>query len=361
MRGILLLLLLGSLVSCDGDAALNPADLAVTDMTGDQASDINPGEGDSALDINPGGGDSALDINPGEGVAADGPKKLTKLKDFCFKHINTLSPHPDYDKYFPTYGTHCHGTNHQNIKGVQKVVYLGDSITAGTPPTPFWQYYRNQLSQLLTKKFGPLEVKNCSAFGARTDDLFKKPHQQIISCFDKLPEAKTTLVIITIGGNDAHSWAKDASDGKSIIEILKTVDQAAKDMRDAIQWFTTNAKQFTGGVFVIFASVYEYTDGTGELMSCPISLLAGLKGYWPEGRKAYIKINEEFMKIAVDTKTDMVFMLENFCGHGFKAKDPWNECYLGPTAKLWFDLTCIHPNPTGHTEIAKMFMSVVNQ
>jgi len=26
---------------------------------------------------------------------------------------------------------------------------------------------------------------------------------------------------------------------------------------------------------------------------------------------------------------------------------------------LWFDLTCIHPNPTGHEVIADMFMDVV--
>jgi hypothetical protein len=71
--------------------------------------------------------------------------------------------------------------------------------------------------------------------------------------------------------------------------------------------------------------------------------------------------NEQFVKMAVDTSTDVVFMLEEFCGHGFHADDPTAPCYRGPGQDTWFDLTCIHPNPTGHDEITDMFMSVVNE
>ncbi len=347
----------------------------------DSAVDLDLGGGvdlaaDTSLDLNPDGiadllsdqstGEGALDLSPDgsstDGSSTDGSKAQVKLRDICFKHVKVTSakPQPEYDQFKPTYGTHCHGTNHQNITGVQKVVFLGDSVTAGTPPTPFWQYYRSVLTTSLTKKFGKLEVKNCSKYGARTDDLLLKPHQQIITCFPKLPEKKRTLVVMTMGGNDAHAWAKAATSGKKIGDILKQVDQAVKYMKDAIEWFRKDPKRFPNGVYVIFANVYEYTDGTSDLLSCPTAILAGLKGKWPEGRKAYIRVNEQFMKIAVDTKTDMVFMLENFCGHGFKAKDPKNECYK-PKSDTWFDLTCIHPNPKGHAQIAKMFMSVVNQ
>ena len=68
---------------------------------------------------------------------------------------------------------------------------------------------------------------------------------------------------------------------------------------------------------------------------------------------------EEFMSISVDNDTDMLFLLENFCGHGYNRDDPGGRCYRGPDAELWFDLTCIHPNPTGHQVIADMFMSVI--
>jgi hypothetical protein len=36
-------------------------------------------------------------------------------------------------------------------------------------------------------------------------------------------------------------------------------------------------------------------------------------------------------------------------------------CYRGPGAEVWFDLTCIHPNPTGHDKITDMFMAVVSE
>jgi len=70
---------------------------------------------------------------------------------------------------------------------------------------------------------------------------------------------------------------------------------------------------------------------------------------------------EEFMSISVDNDTDMLFLLENFCGHGYNRDDPLGRCYRGPDAELWFDLTCIHPNVRGHETIADMFLDVVNE
>jgi hypothetical protein len=55
----------------------------------------------------------------------------------------------------------------------------------------------------------------------------------------------------------------------------------------------------------------------------------------------------------------MIFLLENFCGHGFHAGEPENECYRGPDAETWFDLTCIHPNPTGHAALADLFFQTI--
>ena len=354
----------------DSGGEAGPMDQAVLEQAAaDGAAPDAPadsGSGDLGV-ADLGASDMAADAQPADGAAPDSlapdASTYTKLRDICFKNIkvNPLKPVPNYDQFFAKYGTHCHGTDHQTIKGIKKVVFLGDSITAGTPPTMFWDYYRNRLVALLEKKFGKLEVKSCAKYGARADDLLLPPHKQILTCFPKVPEAKPTLVVITVGGNDGHAWAKDAGAGKSMTAIMKKVDQATKDMRAAVEWFTKIPKRFPNGVFVIFANVYEYTDGTGDLASCPLSILAGLSGKWPQGRKAYLKFNEQLVKIAVDTKTDVVFLLENFCGHGFKAKDPTNECYQGPKTETWFDLTCIHPNPTGHAQIAKMFMSVVNQ
>ena len=85
-----------------------------------------------------------------------------------------------------------------------------------------------------------------------------------------------------------------------------------------------------------------------------------MTGSWPEGAAAVVHFQERFMKIATDTKTDMIFLLEHFCGHGYRRNDPAGQCYRGPGAELWFDPTCIHPNPKGHERIADLFLKVID-
>jgi hypothetical protein len=41
----------------------------------------------------------------------------------------------DYEQFDPIIGSHCKGTNHQDIIDIERVVFLGDSVTVGTPPT----------------------------------------------------------------------------------------------------------------------------------------------------------------------------------------------------------------------------------
>ena len=282
---------------------------------------------------------------------------LTVSECFADKADPELSG-PEYDRFHPVVGSHCLGTNHQDIDGIEKVVYLGDSITVGTPPTPFLHYYRNQLSARLKDKFGDhVEVSSCAAWGARTDDLLLPSNQQILNCFDP-PEPKRTLVVMTVGGNDFSAMAQDAGDGKPMDEIMLMAESTVVLLRDAVEWFFVEDR-FPAGVFVIFSNIYEFTDGTGDLNSCLIAPFAGLGGEWPEGREPAIYVNEEYMRLAVDTQTDMIFMLEHFCGHGFHNDDPESQCYCA--GERWLDFTCIHPNRTGHDVITDMFMAVVNE
>jgi lysophospholipase L1-like esterase len=278
----------------------------------------------------------------------------------CFPEIwdPNAAQGPNYDQFSPAVGEHCFGTNHQTITGIEKVVFLGDSITQGTPPTPLSERYRMRLQDMLEAHFGPLETANCAAWGARTDDLLMPPHQQIAECFPGVEE-KRTLVIMTVGGNDIAAVTKDGAEGAPIDVTRPMVEQFVQNMRDAIHYLKDDPARFPNGVFVIFANMYEFTDGTGDVTSCPAAGLAGFDQPWPDAEPLVIWANEQYMQIAVETGTDMIFMLEHFCGHGFHNDDPNTRCYRGPNTERWFDLTCIHPNPTGHLQIANMFMSVV--
>ena len=261
---------------------------------------------------------------------------------------------PDYDQFKPTIAQSCAGTHHQTITGVEKVVFLGDSITVGTPPTLPDDFYRLRLEKALEKKFGSLEKKSCAAWGAKTNDLLDND-KQLAQCFPGATESKRTLVVMTMGGNDIHSWAKDKVTSAQAIAEAQTV---ADNMRSAVDWLKAPGR-FTNGVFVVFANVYEYTDTSGDLSSCPTASLAGMSGKWTEGTEAVVKLQEQYMKVAVDTKTDMMFMLEHFCGHGWNNDKASLQCYRGANAPRWIDATCIHPNPDGHEQISAQFMKIV--
>ncbi len=309
---------------------------------------------------------------------------LTAAQCFADDFVTPLANGPNYDQYGPIIGSHCMGTNHQDITGVERVVFLGDSITVGTPPTLTDKFYRSILADALVAKFGlnppnllwksadyingtsiveeSGDFASCSKWGARTDDLLLG-NQQIPDCFASNKLGKRTLVVMTMGGNDVASLTKAASNGATQAELWAQAQNFVKLKRDAVEWLYTPGR-FPNGVFVVFANMYEFTDGTGQVQSCDVSGLAGFDKPVPAPQQLYdiiVWANEQYMKIAVDFGADMIFMLEDFCGHGFNADDPTAPCYRGPGNANWFDLTCIHPNPTGHKHIADMFMAVVNE
>lgn len=318
----------------------------------------------------------------GGGQGGSGP--LTVKACYDDKFVSPPAGGPDYDQYHPTVGSHCQGTNHQDITGIERVVFLGDSVTVGTPPTFSTDFYRAKLADALSAKFGlptadiiwksanPFNGMSitqssgpfwsCAKWGARTDDLIQDS-TQIADCFPQSELDKRTLVIMTMGGNDLSSLTKAATEGATMNQLWTQAQDFVNLQRGAVEWFKEPGR-FPNGVFVIFANMYEFTDGTGDVQACDVSGLAGFSDPVPspaELAAVVVWANEQYLKIAVDTQTDMIFMLEDFCGHGFNADDPTAPCYRGPGQEVWFDLTCIHPNPTGHQHIADMFMAVVNE
>lgn len=274
----------------------------------------------------------------------------------CFASLKGKVAGPDYDKSKPVILPSCAGTHHQSIKGVERLVFLGDSVTTGTPPTLPGQIYRDRVTAAAKTRFGNnLAVSDCSAWGADTGDFLANKNQ-LTTCFPGASEPRRTLVVMTMGGNDIASWAKAKL---STADAMVEADASADRLRAAIDWLQAPGR-FPNGVFVTFANVYEYTDTSGDLASCPASQLAGMSGSWPEGAPAIVHFQERYMQIATETKTDMVFLLEHFCGHGYRRDDATLQCYRGPGTALWFDLTCIHPTPTGHEQIANLFLDVID-
>jgi lysophospholipase L1-like esterase len=373
----------------DGDTAADADADADADTDADVDADADAdvdadADGVADADIEADAGDAEIDSDPDADIDGDGDR-LTAAECFDGVFADTSDIVLDYDRFGPVIGSHCLGTNHQDIEGVERVVFLGDSVTVGTPPTTREQFYRSRLAEELSWHFGLAppgelwEMVNwlegtsmarfggdfacCAKWGARTDDLVRD-NTQIEDCFPPEERSKRTLVIMTVGGNDIASITQDGIDGVPVDTIWEDTREFVQLMREAVQYFYEDPERFPGGVYVIFANMFEFTDGTGDVTACPAAGLAGFGAEWDDPdalAEMVIWANEQFMSIAVETGTDMVFMLEHFCGHGFNADDPSAPCYRGPGAETWFDISCIHPNPTGHREIADLFMAVVRE
>jgi lysophospholipase L1-like esterase len=296
-------------------------------------------------------------------------------------YVNGPAPGPEYDNL--TIGSHCQGTNHQDIAGIERVVFLGDSVTVGTRPTGGADFYRSRVADALVDAFGlmppdPLwkqanpisgqaavkesgSFASCAEWGARNDDLMT----QLEDCFsDPTSFDKVTLIVLTSGGNDLASIIKDAIDGAPSDELLAATQSMLDFHEDAMHWVVDEPAKFPNGVFVVAANPYEFTDVTGDVLSCPAAGVAGFNMNPPDKvalQGGYDLILEEYGRIASETGTDLVFMSEGFCGHGFHADDPENVCYRGPGSAVWFDLTCIHPTPDGHAALAEMFVDVISE
>jgi hypothetical protein len=85
----------------------------------------------------------------------------TQAAASCLADItNDEDPRPNYDQFDPVIGRHCSGTNHQDIDGVERVVFLGDSVTNGTPDDahPLCvdndHLFRSKLANWLSDRFG---------------------------------------------------------------------------------------------------------------------------------------------------------------------------------------------------------------
>ena len=299
-----------------------------------------------------GGSDDGADGQKGSGGSGGGAGGTTTASQ-CFSDIQDGPVKIDYDQYKPVIGKSCSGTNHQDIKGVEQIVYLGDSITNGDVISP---KYNATLTPKLMELFPGATLKDCSKGGARNDD-FLMGGNQIPQCFPEGTDNLKTLIVMTMGGNDIASYAKDHM---PVDQALAEAEVMLGQIREAVAWLKDPA-HFPNGSFVVFANVYEFTDTSGVMDSCSFASIAGFNGTWSEGAAVLSHINEQYMKLAVDTRSDMIFMAETFCGHGFKKDDPSLQCYRGPNTPVYFDATCIHPNADGATAIANLFFDVVSE
>jgi len=289
------------------------------------------GDGGQAGDGGLPGDDGDDGDDGGDGGDTGQPEPPTAAECFEAQGLNA-----DYDQFGPTIGGHCKGTNHQDIVDIEHVVFVGDSITVGTPPTSASDWYRNRLVDALMDRFdleapswswenvdqlnGTTYVQSsgsfssCAKWGARTDDLTLEPHQQLLECIPEDRRGESTLVIMTIGGNDIFAWAQNLVEGATEDELWAMADEAVYDLEESVHWLTDDPSEFPAGIFLVFADPFEFTDedSASDLSTCPGADLIGMDTALidPSFDAIAAWTMEQYMRIATETGTDMVFMGE---------------------------------------------------
>ena len=352
-------------------------DSTVTDSRTDDSRESQPKE--SAVESNTGGDDSPVESQDSAPVDT-APPSVTD----CFAGIGSPL---DYAQYNPVMNSKCMGTNYQNIQGIQRVVFVGDSVTVGTPPTCTDAWYRNLLAEELANRYGLQkpgwdwenvnlvdgttyvqqsgDFMSCAKWGARTDDLILDPHKQLLTCLPEEDRHLTTLVVMTSGGNDLFSMLQDVQEGVDEATIRASWDQGMGDLQDAVHYIKDDPTMFPGGIYFVFANIFDLSDADGaeDMARCEGAALIGidvairqplvweLVGWW----------QEQTLALAIETGSDMIFMGEAFCGHGSNYDSTTGRCYRAADAAVWYDFTCEHPNDLGHAAIAELVMSVVEE
>jgi lysophospholipase L1-like esterase len=243
------------------------------------------------------------------------------------------------------------GTNNQDIAGVERVIFLGDSITA----TPYYLAipWSDVIKPRLRTLFGSgVEFQNYAAWGAKTEDVRD----------DQLPSidtasTKRTLVMMTVGGNDALQVI-----GEPAEVSLAHMETKMAILEEIIQWIIDPA-HFPGGVYLIYSNMYDPTDGVGDFTHCGLGVSYG---DWPALPEIEPIANSWFLDLAMTYHVDMLEMHGLFLGHGYHNNDitnPWycHDCAPDCPCPRWFDLTCIHPTGDGHAALAGFFYGMITR
>ncbi len=247
-----------------------------------------------------------------------------------------------------------------------RVVFMGDSITAGAGASSSQTCYRSLLLENdstswpgwdqadLESLFPALsEVIDVSRGGATTTTLAQVQLADLDQQLEPTVEGET-IVVVTIGGNDLTG---------AMLTLLTSDDpdaqaQALLDEMNGnlstLSTFFDDSQRFPDGVYVYLANIYDPTDDTAQASECFFGI--DLVDIWPYLYQA----NDAFLEFAMGAGYAMIDMHGHFLGHGWNYDDPDSPCYDASDPSVWFSGDCIHPNDDGHHEIRRLFFGAID-
>jgi lysophospholipase L1-like esterase len=238
-----------------------------------------------------------------------------------------------------------------------RLVYLGDSISAGYGATRSSLAYTSLLRKntrwegfadedLETSYPSIEEVVDVSRGGATTDTLLSQQLPLLDAELGDTPAEGGTIVVFTVGGNDAQAALNPLQDPAEVID-------AALANFEAIVDELTSPERFAGPVWLYATNVYEPSDGTGQVDDCFFGI--SYETALPE----LDRFTEELFALGADRGVSIVDLRDHFRGHGFRYAETGLDVHDVEDPTLWFADDCIHPNNRGHHEIRRLFHAAI--
>lgn len=307
------------------------------------------------------------------------PDVARPMLDECFGMLLDGAPFvADYAVFDPVIGRHCRGTDHQAIVDVEQVVFVGDALATGSaqeqihlaesmrvqtaialaehygsrPPAPEWYGLDPLTGRPALRRSGDFIA--CADPLAEVSDLLDGP-RILADCLLPEERERRTLFIVTVGIKDVKRLTGMLAEGAEDGQILSAAGQSVDALERALRWMKDPAR-FPAGSFVVFSNVPDWTDGRGDTAAC--------RGWpaLPNDRQRFFgrmlaHINGQYMRIAVEQDADLVFMQEQFCGHGIHFRQPDPLCLGMP--ERWIQRDCRFLNPEGDAALARLFWAVI--
>ncbi|MCA8934654.1 MAG: SGNH/GDSL hydrolase family protein [Planctomycetes bacterium] len=185
-------------------------------------------------------------------------------------------------------------------------------------------------------------------------------HLRDIQSLPSYPADTFGIVCITTGGIDLiHQYGKAAPvEGAMYGASWDVAEPWIENFRERLDTMVdTLAQKFPGGCAVMLATIYEPTDGVGDIENAgPLFWMPA----WPDGKRIHTAFNDALIACAdAHAYVHTVDVYETMLGHGIHCRDEENEHYVSDDPNYWFFYNLEDPNQRGYDAIRRVFLNAI--
>ncbi len=239
---------------------------------------------------------------------------------------------------------------------------LGDSVTDGYGATKGHAYfdllvrnddagYPDMAGRDLSHVLPSLEVVNGSVSCSTSDEHLRSQ----VGYLRKFPKDVRGIVVITTGGNDLiHDYGRStprdgAMYGCTAEQASEWKESFRKRLRGIIEGVN---KRFPCGCHIFLATIYDPTDGVGDIQNGFIMLPK-----WQDGLRAHGMFNNVIAEECErHSNVHLVDIHSAMLGHGIHCRDRRNPHYRPDDPHYWYYNNLEDPNERGYDAIRRIFL-----